>query len=126
MKLLNKQHRSSISLQDTLNEEKQVNSIKSGEDEPDPDNSKEINNCSIAQKMDEFWLRKTKLLYEHGVFTWKKSVLTKHREINEKLEALGVYQGKKPDQIDYGSSEVKVKTLVRLWQTLKNIPLNKL
>lgn len=105
MKLFNKQHRNPTQFQDTQkseSQEKQSDNMKSDEAERDPDHSKETDTYSIAQKIDELMTEKAKLLYEHGVFTWKKSVLIKHREINEKLEVLGVYQGRKPDQTDSG------------------------
>ncbi len=55
----------------------------------------EIDNSATAKKIEELLIEKSRLLHEHGVFTWKKSVLRKHREINERLEALGVYQGRR-------------------------------
>ena len=55
----------------------------------------ELSDSEVAQKVDELLREKAKLLHEYGVFTWKKSVRRKHREINEELEALGVFQGRK-------------------------------
>ncbi|MEO9871494.1 hypothetical protein [Ekhidna sp.] len=51
------------------------------------------NKSSIIEQAEKLLEEKARLLCERG-FWPKKSIRLKHKEINERLEALGVYQGK--------------------------------
>ncbi len=49
---------------------------------------------SVIEQVKKLLEEKAQLLHDEGLWLFKKSTRKKHKEINQKLEALGVYQGK--------------------------------
>tara|TARA_B100001250_G_C19736256_1_gene760904 strand:- start:457 stop:810 length:354 start_codon:yes stop_codon:yes gene_type:complete len=54
----------------------------------------EVHQYLIEKRIYDLLLEKTQILFDHGIWPWNRKSRQLHQEINLKLEALGVYQGK--------------------------------